>query len=68
MSAITAWSDVRLNTLPQDLSWSKIGSRLVCKECGVAGSVHIVPNWHDISRAPAKEIGNNAPQIILGSQ
>src|SRR6476661_5223842 len=39
--------EVRLDTLPQDLPWSTIGSRLVCKECGAAGSVNIVPNWHD---------------------
>jgi len=39
--------DVRLDTLPQDVPWSKIGRRLVCKECGVSGSVNIVPNWHD---------------------
>jgi hypothetical protein len=39
--------DVRLDTLPQHLAWSSIGRRLVCKECGVKGSVHIVPNWHD---------------------
>jgi hypothetical protein len=32
--------DVRLDTLPQ-------ARRLVCVECGVAGSVNIVPNWHD---------------------
>jgi hypothetical protein len=37
----------RLDTLPQDLPWSTIGPRLVCSECGTAGSVHIVPNWHD---------------------
>jgi hypothetical protein len=29
------------------LPWSTISRRLVCKECGVKGSVHIVPNWHD---------------------
>jgi hypothetical protein len=39
--------DVRLDTLPQDLPWSKIGWRLICTECGAAGSVHIAPNWHD---------------------
>ena len=39
--------DVRLDALPQDLPWSTIGRRLVCKECGTAGSVNIVPNWHD---------------------
>jgi hypothetical protein len=39
--------DVRLDALPQDLPWSTIARRLVCKECGVAGSVNIVPNWHD---------------------
>jgi hypothetical protein len=39
--------DVRLDTLPQKLPWSQIGSRLVCKQCGAAGSVNIVPNWHD---------------------
>ncbi|MCK1406786.1 hypothetical protein [Bradyrhizobium sp. 76] len=26
---------------------SRIGLRLVCSGCGAAGSVHIVPNWHD---------------------
>jgi hypothetical protein len=36
--------DVRLDTLPRDLPWSTIGRRLVCK----AGSVNIVPNWHDM--------------------
>jgi hypothetical protein len=39
--------DVRLDNLPQDLPWSMIARRLVCKECGTAGSVNIVPNWHD---------------------
>jgi hypothetical protein len=39
--------DVRLDTLPQDLPWLTIGWRLVCKECGSAGSVNIAPNWHD---------------------
>ena len=39
--------DVRLDTLPQDLPWSMIARRLACKECGTAGSVNIVPNWHD---------------------
>jgi hypothetical protein len=26
------------------------GRRLVCKECGTAGSVNIVPNWHDMTK------------------
>jgi hypothetical protein len=39
--------DVRLDTLPQHLPWSTIARRLVCNECGTAGSVNIVPNWHD---------------------
>jgi hypothetical protein len=39
--------DVRLDILPQDLPWSTIARRLVCKECGAAGSVNIAPNWHD---------------------
>jgi hypothetical protein len=39
--------DVRLDTLPQNLPWSTISRRLVCRECGTAGSVNIVPNWHD---------------------
>jgi len=39
--------DVRLDTLPQDQPWSVVGRRLVCKQCGIAGSVNIVPNWHD---------------------
>ena len=42
--------DVRLDALPQDLPWSTISRRLVCKECGVKGSVHIVPNWHDMTK------------------
>jgi hypothetical protein len=41
--------DVRLATLPQDMPWSTIGRRLVCKECGTAGSVNVVPNWHDMT-------------------
>jgi len=43
--------DVRLDTLPQRLPWSKIGRRMVCAQCGVAGSVNIVPNWHDMKNA-----------------
>jgi len=39
--------DVRLDTLPQGQPWSVVGRRLVCKQCGIAGSVNIVPNWHD---------------------
>jgi len=37
-----------LDTLPQDRPWSRVGWCLVCKECGAAGSVNIVPNWHDM--------------------
>ena len=40
--------DVRLDTLPQDLPWSVVGWRFVCKQCGAAGSVNITPNWHDM--------------------
>jgi hypothetical protein len=36
-----------LDTLPQDQPWSVVGWRFVCKQCGAAGSVNIVPNWHD---------------------
>ena len=43
--------DVRLDTLPLDLPWSTIARRLVCKKCGTAGSVNIVPNWHDRTAA-----------------
>jgi hypothetical protein len=39
--------DIRLDPLPQNQPWSVVGRRFVCKQCGVAGSVHIVPNWHD---------------------
>ena len=39
--------DIRLDTLPQDQPWSVVGRRLVCKQCGAAGSVNIAPNWHD---------------------
>jgi hypothetical protein len=35
------------DSLTQDLPWSTIGSRLVCKKRSTAGSVNIVPNWHD---------------------
>ncbi|WP_176731424.1 hypothetical protein [Bradyrhizobium elkanii] len=40
--------DVRLDMLPQDRPWSRVGWCLVCKECGAAGAVNIVPNWHDM--------------------
>ena len=51
----------RLDTLPQDLPWSTIGPRLVCSECGTAGSVNIVPNWHDRAghAVPFTSIGND---------
>jgi hypothetical protein len=39
--------DVRLDALPQDQPWSRVGWRFVCKICGVGGSVNITPNWHD---------------------
>ena len=39
--------DVRLDTLPQDRPWSRIGANLLCTECGEPGAVNIVPNWHD---------------------
>ena len=39
--------DVRLDTLPQDLPWSMIARRLVCKEWGQQVLWNIVPNWHD---------------------
>jgi hypothetical protein len=42
--------DVRLDTLPLDLPWSTISRRLVCKQCGNAGSVNIMPNWHDMTK------------------
>ena len=43
--------DVRLDTLPLVLPWSTIARRLVCKKCGTAGSVNVVPNWHDRTAA-----------------
>jgi hypothetical protein len=39
--------DVRLDTLPQDQPWSRVGRNLICTECGAPGAVNIVPNWHD---------------------
>jgi hypothetical protein len=42
--------DLRLDTLPQNLPSAAIATRLVCKECGTAGSVNIVPNWPDRAR------------------
>jgi hypothetical protein len=50
--------DVRLDTLPQDQPWSRVGWCFVCKQCGAAGSVNIVPNWHD--RATAFSVGRRA--------
>lgn len=48
--------DVRLDALPQDQPWSRVGWRLVCKVCGVAGAVHVTPNWHDLGgRVPFSE-------------
>ncbi|MGY3496697.1 hypothetical protein [Bradyrhizobium sp. USDA 4502] len=40
--------DIRLDMLPQDRPWTRVGWCLVCKECGAAGAVNIVPNWHDM--------------------
>jgi hypothetical protein len=40
-------ADVRLDALPLDQPWSRVGWRFVCKQCGAAGSVNITPNWHD---------------------
>jgi hypothetical protein len=40
-------ADVRLDTLPQDQPWSRVGRNLICVECGAPGAVNIVPNWHD---------------------
>jgi hypothetical protein len=40
--------DVRLDALPQDRPWSRVGWCLVCNECGAAGSVNIVQNRHDM--------------------
>ena len=58
--------DVRLDTLPQDLPWSTIGWRLVCKECGTAGSVNIVPKWHDRAghSVPFTNIGKRETQLL----
>lgn len=39
--------DVRLDTLPQDQAWSRVGRNLLCTECGAPGAVNVVPNWHD---------------------
>jgi hypothetical protein len=33
--------------MPQDQPCSRVGWRLVCTARGAAGSVNIVPNWHD---------------------
>lgn len=43
--------DVRLDSLPQDQPWLVVGRRLVCKQCGAAAAVNIVPNWLDMVRA-----------------
>jgi len=58
--------DVRLDTLPQHQPWSRIGRRLVCSKCGAAGSVNIVPNWHDrIGRScHSPSIGKRETQLL----
>jgi hypothetical protein len=38
---------IRIETLPLDQPWSKVGWRLVCIECGTPATVNITPNWHD---------------------
>jgi hypothetical protein len=57
--------DVRLDTLPQDLPWAKIGLRLVCKECGTAGSVNIVPNWMTELALPCRSRGTGKHETQL---
>ncbi len=52
--------DVRLDILPQDQPWSRVSWRLVCRKCGGAGSVNIVPNWHDM-------IGRAGHSLRVGS-
>ena len=56
--------DVRLDALPQDLPWSTIGSRLVCKECGIAGSVHIVPTGMTGSPLPCRSPGTGEREAL----
>ena len=40
--------DLRLDALPQHQSCYIVGLRLVCKQCGTAGSVNITPNCQDM--------------------
>jgi len=58
--------DVRLDTLPQNLPWSTIGRRLVCKECGVTGSVNIVPIGMTERHIPchSPSIGNDENPLV----
>jgi hypothetical protein len=39
---------IRLDTLPLDRPWSRIGPNLLCTDCVAPGAVNIVPNWHDM--------------------
>src|SRR5215207_1354054 len=39
--------NIRLDALPQDQPCSIVGWRMVCKQCGAAGTVNITPNWYD---------------------
>jgi len=52
--------------LPQDRPWSQIGWRLVCTECGAAGSVNIVPNWQTEPATPchSPSIGKRETQLL----
>ena len=43
-----------------------VGRRLICKECGTAGSVNIVPKWHDRAghSVPFTNIGKRETQLL----
>jgi len=54
--------DIRLDTLPRDLSWTVLGPRMVCRQCGTVGSVNIVPTWHDRAFQAKALVAHNRSQ------
>jgi hypothetical protein len=59
----SAQRDIRLDTLPQDVPWSKLGPRKTCRRCGTVGAANVVPNWHDPSFEAMPLAGSKKPSL-----
>jgi hypothetical protein len=55
-------ADLRLDALPSDWSWARVGRALLCTECGTPGFVDIKPNWHDIERFATHHATKRSPR------